>query len=160
MATGGRATPATLALRAAGIPFTPHGYEHDHATAEYGAEAAAKLGIDPARVFKTLVIAVDGRLAIAVVPVAGRLNLKNAAAAFGGKKAVLADPGEAERKTGYVVGGISPLGQKTRLSTLVDESARRHETVFVSGGRRGFDIELTPDALVAATSGAYATLTL
>lgn len=152
----GPTTPATLALKSAGIAFTPHSYEHDDAAHEFGAEASDKLNIDPERVFKTLVTVVDGALAVGVVPVAGRLNLKNMAAALGGKRAVMADPAEAERKTGYVVGGISPIGQKTALPTILDETAQLFETIFVSGGRRGFDLELAPTALLAITNGRYA----
>lgn len=146
-------TPATAALTAAGIRFTPHPYDHDPAAASFGLEAAAALGVPPARVFKTLLADVDGALVVAVVPVAGQLDLKALAAAVGGKKARMADPQLAERKTGYVVGGISPVGQKTRLHTVIDSSAADHETVFVSGGRRGFDIELTPTDLVTVTNG-------
>ena len=145
-------TPATVALTHAGIRFTPHAYEHDPSATGYGLEAAAKLGLDPARVFKTLLADADGTLIVAVVPVAGQLDLKALAHAAGAKKAVMADPKLAERKTGYVLSGISPVGQKTRLATVVDETALLYDTVFVSGGRRGFDIELAPDDLLAATN--------
>src|SRR5690606_38243672 len=106
-------TPATLALTAAGLPFTPHAYEHDASVTSFGLEAADALGLDPDRVFKTLMADVDGRLVVAIVPVSGKLDLKALAAAAGGKKAVMADSRLAERRTGYVVGGISPIGQKT-----------------------------------------------
>lgn len=146
-------TPATAALTAAGVPFTPHLYEHNPAAAGYGLDAAAALGLPPTRVFKTLLADVDGALIVAVVPVSGQLDLKALAAAVGGKKARMAEPQLAERKTGYVLGGISPVGQKARLTTVIDDSAVQHETVFVSGGRRGFDIELAPADLVAVTNG-------
>ena len=149
-------TPATVALARAGIPFTTHAYEHDPRTAAYGLEAAEKLGLDPDRVFKTLLATVDGALAVGVVPVAMQLDLKALAQALGGKRAEMADPALAERKTGYVVGGISPIGQKTSLPTVLDESAILCETIYVSGGRRGLDLELAPDDLLAVTSGRYA----
>ncbi|SFR75698.1 Cys-tRNA(Pro)/Cys-tRNA(Cys) deacylase [Agromyces sp. CF514] len=149
-------TPATLALTRAGVDFRVHAYEHDPRAAAYGLEAAEKLGLDPERVFKTLLASVDGSLAVAIVPVAMQLDLKALAQALGGKRAEMADPAVAERKTGYVVGGISPIGQKTPLPTVLDESAIVCETVYVSGGRRGLDLELAPDDLVAITSAAYA----
>ncbi|MFF2369565.1 Cys-tRNA(Pro) deacylase [Agromyces sp. NPDC058110] len=149
-------TPATLALTRAGVGFRVHAYEHDPRAAAYGLEAAEKLGLDPDRVFKTLLASVDGSLAVAIVPVALHLDLKAFAQAVGGKRAEMADPAVAERKTGYVVGGISPIGQKTPLPTVLDESAILCETVYVSGGRRGLDLELAPDDLVAITSGSYA----
>lgn len=149
-------TPATVALRAAGIPFREHGYEHDPGVAGYGLEAAAALGLDADRVFKTLLAEVDGRLAVGIVPVTGKLDLKALAAALGGKRAVMADPALAERKTGYVVGGISPIGQKTRSPTVLDETAELWDTVFVSGGRRGFELELAPADLLRATSAILA----
>ncbi len=121
-------TPATVALTRAGIGFTLHAYEHDPRAASYGDEAAEALGLDPQRVFKTLMATVDGRLAVAVVPVAGRLDLKALARAFGGSKAAMADVAAAERATGYVAGGISPLGQKRPHPTVVDESALGHAT--------------------------------
>lgn len=141
-------TPATLALTRAGIPHTVHPYEHDPAAASYGLEAAEALGLDPAQVFKTLLAQADGRLVVGVVPVTGQLDLKALAAAVGAKKATMADPGDAERVTGYVVGGISPIGQKRRLDTVVDDSALEHETVYVSGGRRGLDLGLAPNDLI------------
>jgi Cys-tRNA(Pro)/Cys-tRNA(Cys) deacylase len=151
-------TPATVALTKAGVAFTPHPYEHDAAAASYGMEAAEVLGVAPARVFKTLLADVDGALVVAIVPVAGQLDLKALAAAVGGKKAKMADPQLAERKTGYVVGGISPIGQKTRLRTVLDSTAAEFDTVFVSGGRRGFDIELAPDALAGVTGATVAAI--
>ena len=149
-------TPATVALTRAGVVFTAHAYEHDPRTAAYGLEAAEKLGIDPDRVFKTLLATIDGSLAVGIVPVAQQLDLKALAQALGGKRAEMADPAVAERRTGYVVGGISPIGQKTALPTVLDESAILCETVFVSGGRRGLDLELAPDDLLAVTGGRYA----
>jgi Cys-tRNA(Pro)/Cys-tRNA(Cys) deacylase len=149
-------TPATVALARAGVAFTVHAYEHDPRAAAYGLEAAEKLGLDPERVFKTLLAAVDGSLAVAIVPVTMLLDLKALAQALGGKRAEMADPAVAERRTGYVVGGISPIGQKTALPTVLDESAILCETILVSGGRRGLDLELAPDDLLAVTGGRYA----
>ncbi|MEI5583058.1 MULTISPECIES: Cys-tRNA(Pro) deacylase [unclassified Agromyces] len=149
-------TPATVALTRAGIRFTALAYEHDPRTAAYGLEAAEKLGIEPERVFKTLLASVDGALAVGIVPVAEQLDLKALAAAVGGKRAEMADPALAERRTGYVVGGISPIGQKVALPTVLDETAILHETILVSGGRRGLDLELAPDDLLAVTNGRYA----
>ena len=145
-------TPATVALKAAGIPFTEHAYEHDPANRNFGQEAATVLGLEPEQVFKTLMVDVDGSLTVAVVPVTGKLDLGALAAAAHGKRAAMADPAVAERKTGYLVGGISPIGQKTSLPTVLDETAELFDTVFVSGGKRGFDIELAPSDLVAITS--------
>lgn len=151
-AAGG--TPATIALARAGIAFTAHVYSHDPRAAAYGLEAAEKLGLDPARVFKTLLADVDGvGLVVAIVPVALLLDLKALARATGGKRAEMADPAAAERKTGSVLGGISPIGQKSRLPTVLDESAIPLETIFVSGGRRGLDVELAPGDLLAVTGG-------
>ncbi|MDZ4093267.1 MAG: Cys-tRNA(Pro) deacylase [Arthrobacter sp.] len=144
-------TPATAALAAAGVPFVAHPYSHDPAAASYGLEAAEVLGVDPARVFKTLMVDVDGRLAVGVVPVSGNLDLKAMAAALGGKKAAMADPAAAERRTGYVLGGISPLGQRQPSPTVVDDSALGLDTILVSGGRRGLDIELSPAELIRLT---------
>ncbi len=152
----GASTPATLALIDLGIAFTPRPYQHDPSTTAFGLEAAAALGVDPSRVFKTLMAEVDGSLVVAIVPVSGQLDLKALATAVGGKRARLADPAVAERKTGYVVGGISPIGQRTALPTVLDVSATDHETVFVSGGRRGFDLELDPEGLRTATSAVSA----
>lgn len=149
-------TPATVALRALGIPFTEHSYVHDPAVTDFGGEAARELGVPAERVFKTLLADVDGTLAVAIVPVAGKLDLKALAAALGGKRAVIADPALAERRTGYVVGGISPLGQRSRLRTVLDDSALSHTTVFVSGGKRGLDLELGPTELRRATNASVA----
>ena len=149
-------TPATVALTRAGIAFTTHRYEHDPAAPSYGEEAATLLGADPARVFKTLFASVDGKLVVGIVPVSGQLDLKGLAAAVGGKKAVMATPEEAERATGYVVGGISPVGQKRSHTSVLDESALRQETILVSGGRRGLDLELAPGDLVRVTQASVA----
>lgn len=149
-------TPATVALRAAGIPYTEHTYSHDPANTNFGLEAASALGLDPDRVFKTLLADVDGRLVVGIVPVTGKLDLKRLAAAVGGKRATMADPTVAERKTGYVVGGISPIGQKTAHPTVIDETAELWDTVYVSGGRRGLDLELAAADLARATSGIFA----
>jgi len=151
-------TPATVALTALGIAFVPHSYGHEAGRSAYGLEAAAVLGVDPARVLKTLVATVDDRLVVAVVPVSTTLDLKALAAAAGGKRATLAEPATAERRTGYVVGGISPVGQRSRLPLYLDASALAHPTVFVSGGRRGFDVELAPSDLLAATGGTAAAI--
>ncbi|MBG6107076.1 Cys-tRNA(Pro)/Cys-tRNA(Cys) deacylase [Frigoribacterium sp. CG_9.8] len=152
------ATPATVALAALGIAFIEHGYAHDTANTSFGLEAATVLGLEPARVFKTLVADVDGTLAVAIVPVSGMLDLKTFASVLGAKKAVLADPAMAERRTGYLVGGISPIGQKTLLRTVLDETAELFDTVFVSGGRRGFDLELAPHDLIRATTAVVASI--
>lgn len=149
-------TPATVALTKAQIPFVTHEYPHDPAAASYGTEAAEAMGVDPARVFKTLVADVDGKLTVAVVPVSGTLDLKALAGAVGGKKAAMADPAAAERSSGYVLGGISPLGQRRPLPTVVDASALGFETVFCSAGRRGLEVELAPAELVRLTAAVTA----
>ncbi|MFZ2965314.1 MAG: Cys-tRNA(Pro) deacylase [Rhodoglobus sp.] len=149
-------TQATLALTSAGIPFTAHAYEHDPANTDFGREAASALGLNPERVFKTLLAELDGELVVGIVPVTGKLDLKALAAALGGKKAEMADPRIAEKRTGYVVGGISPIGQKSRHRTVLDETAGLWDTVYVSGGRRGFDLELAPADLVAVTGAVLA----
>lgn len=145
-----------MALAAAGIPFRVHSYDHDPAAASFGLEAAAALGVEPARVFKTLFTSVDGTLVVGVVPVSGQLDLKSVAAAVGGKKAVMADPSDAERASGYVLGGISPVGQRRQHPTVVDESVLGFETVYVSGGKRGMELELAPADLVRATGATTA----
>ena len=144
-------TPATVALTKAKIEFSTHSYDHDPAAKSYGLEAAEALGLAPEQVFKTLLVEVDGKLTVGVVPVGKQLDLKAIAAAAGGKKAVMADPAAAERTTGYVVGGISPIGQKRALPTVVDSTATDHPTIYVSGGRRGLDIGLSPADLIAVT---------
>ena len=145
-------TPAIRAAQSAGIRIEVHEYQHDPANTRYGLEAAEALGLEPRRVFKTLLVRLNGNdrtLAVAVVPVDAQLDLKAMAAACGVKKVEMADPVHAERITGYVVGGISPLGQKRRLPTVVDQGATSFETIFVSGGRRGLDIEIAPADLIA-----------
>ncbi|WP_377272114.1 Cys-tRNA(Pro) deacylase [Peterkaempfera sp. SMS 1(5)a] len=155
---GGQGTPATVALEAAGVPFTVHSYTHDPAAASYGGEAAEALGVQAERVFKTLVADVDGTLAVGIVPVAGQLDLKALAAAVGAKRAAMADPAAAERTTGYVLGGISPLGQRRRLRAVVDGSVLEHPTVYVSAGRRGLEVELAPQDLIALTGAVTAAI--
>lgn len=152
----GRGTTATLALERAKIPFALHEYAHDPRHDSYGLEASAALGVPPERVFKTLVAAVDGSLAVGVVPVGRQLDLKALAAAVGGKKAVLAEVTAAERATGYVAGGISPVGQKRRLPVVIDASALELATVFCSAGRRGLEIEIAPADLVKAAGATVA----
>ena len=153
------ATPAVRALEKAAVFHTLHPYDPEHPSDQgHGEAAVAALGADPRQVFKTLVARVDGRLTVAVVPVAGTLDLKALAAATGGRKAVMADPAEAERTTGYVLGGISPLGQKKVLPTVVDESALGFATVMVSAGRRGLQVELAPADLVRLTGARTAAI--
>ncbi|MBT2530447.1 MULTISPECIES: Cys-tRNA(Pro) deacylase [Streptomyces] len=149
-------TPATVALTAAGTAYILHAYEHDPASPSYGEEAAQALGVPPDRVFKTLVADIDGTLTVAVVPVAGSLDLKALAAAVGGKRAAMADPVVAERTTGYVRGGISPLGQRKKLRTVLDASASSYDTVCISAGRRGLEVELSPADLAALTDATIA----
>lgn len=157
MATG---TPATALLTKAKVAFTLHPYEHDPRAEAYGEEAAAALGVAPAQIFKTLIVSVDGKLGCAVVPVAGRLDLKAFAAVLDGKKAELADPAAAARATGYVVGGISPLGQKSRLPVVVDATAEAFATVFVSAGRRGLQVQLMPADLVRLAGARLAAISI
>jgi Cys-tRNA(Pro)/Cys-tRNA(Cys) deacylase len=153
MATG---TPATNLLTSKGVDFKAHEYSHDPNSTSFGLEAAEKLGVDPNRVFKTLIANVDESFAVAIVPVNQQVSLKSLARTLGAKRAVMADPAAAARLTGYVVGGISPLGQKRLLSTVIDESAKEFETILVSGGRRGFDIELSPQDLAQLLSAVFA----
>jgi Cys-tRNA(Pro)/Cys-tRNA(Cys) deacylase len=148
LATG---TPATTALTRAGITYEVHPYDHDPTAASYGLEAAAALSVPAGQVFKTLLVDNGTGLGVGVVPVDRQLDLKAVAAAFGWKKAVMADAAAAERSTGYVVGGISPIGQKRRLPTVVDRSATGFERIYVSGGRRGLDLSLAPADLVRVT---------
>lgn len=155
MATG---TPATTALARAGIAFALHQYEHDAASRTIGLDAAARLGVEADRLYKTLVATLDGALVCAVVPVSGQLSLKALAAVLGGRKAAMAEPIAVERATGYVLGGVSPFGQRTQLRAAVDESAQLWDTVFVSGGKRGLQVEVAPDALITLTSAVVANL--
>jgi Cys-tRNA(Pro)/Cys-tRNA(Cys) deacylase len=149
-------TPAVIALRSAGVDHTLHEYAHDPRSDSFGLEAAAALGLDPDRVYKTLMANADGRLVVAVVPVSGRLDLKALARAVGAAKAVMADVKDAERATGYVAGGISPFGQKRQHPTVVDETVELWDTVYVSGGRRGLDVEIAPADLVGVTGAIVA----
>lgn len=152
-------TPAIKALQKAKIPFIPHEYDHDPKAESYGLEAAQKLGVMPALVFKTLVVQIDNKdYAVAVLPVEHMLSLKAIAKAFGGKKAVMGAIADVERMTGYVVGGVSPIGQKKRLKTFIDLSAQNLPTMYVSAGKRGMDIAITPQNLITATQGQFAPL--
>jgi Cys-tRNA(Pro)/Cys-tRNA(Cys) deacylase len=154
-------TPATRTLDELAIPYRLHTYAVDPGATAYGPAAAAALGVDGDRVYKTLLAVVDGLrapAAVGVVPVTGSLDLRRFAAACGGKRAAMAAPEVAERLTGFVLGGIAPVGQRRALPTVVDESARAYETVFVSGGRRGLEIELAPDDLVRATTATWASI--
>jgi Cys-tRNA(Pro)/Cys-tRNA(Cys) deacylase len=155
-------TPAIKALQRARVKFRVHEYQHDAAAESYGLEAAEKLGLHPKQVFKTLLVGLNGdnkKLAVAVLPVQAMLDLKAMAKACAVKKVLMADPQAAERSSGYVVGGISPLGQKRALPTLIDASAQALPAMYVSGGRRGLDIELAPDDLAHLTRGTFAPLT-
>ena len=151
-------TKALLALDAAGISYRVHEIPADPGEIGYARAAAAHLGVDESRVFKTLIAMVDGEPVVAVIPASTQLSLKHIATAAGGKRAEMAQPTAAERLTGYVVGGISPIGQKRALPTFVDETAILHDTVFVSAGRRGMDVELAPDDLLKAINGTFAEL--
>ena len=147
-------TPATVFLQEAGIDFTVHEFDHDAGERNYGAIAAQALGIDPERVFKTLLATVEplppSNIAVGIVPVSCQLSLKALAGALGAKRAEMCDPTIAQRVTGYVVGGISPFGQRRSLPTVIDETCELYDTIFVSGGKRGFDIEIAPGDLIAA----------
>jgi Cys-tRNA(Pro)/Cys-tRNA(Cys) deacylase len=155
-----KATPATRLAQQAGALVAVHAYAHDPRAPSYALEAAEALGLDPAVVFKTLVCRLADRThVVAIVPAAERLDLKALAAAAGAKQAAMADPRDAERLTGYVTGGISPLGQRKRLATFLDASAQAHATVHVSAGRRGLELEIAPDRLLELTGGRLAELT-
>jgi Cys-tRNA(Pro)/Cys-tRNA(Cys) deacylase len=155
----GRGTTATIALERAKIPFTLHEYKHDPKAESYGMEASEALGIAPERMFKTLIAAVDGKLTVGVVPVHRHLDLKALAAAAGGKKAAMAPVADAERATGYVAGGISPVGQKRLLPIVLDETALALPgTLFCSAGRRGLEIEMAPEDLIKATDATVAAI--
>lgn len=149
-------TPATVALTRLGLPFQTHTYDHDPAAESYGLEAAEATGVPAERIFKTLLVDTGTGLAVGIVPVSGSLDLKAIATALGVKKVAMADPAGAQRSTGYVVGGISPIGQRKALPTVIDTSALSFETVFVSGGRRGFEIEIASADLATATGGRFA----
>ncbi len=154
----GRGTPATALLDKQKVAHKLHSYEHDPRHESYGLEAAEALGISPERVFKTLVAEVDGKLAVGVVPVTGQLDLKALAAALNGKKAKMAEITAAERATGYVAGGISPLGQKKRLPLVLDSSAESHDTIYCSAGRRGLEVEISPADLAKLTQAVVANI--
>lgn len=149
-------TPAIRALEQAGAWFVQRPYEHDGSSRDFGREAAAALGVDPDRVFKTILVDADGREAVAIVPVSCRVGPKAVAAALGVKRVDRCDAARAERVTGYVVGGISPFGQKRSLPTVIDESCELHDTVYVSGGRRGLDVEVRPADLIALSGATVA----
>jgi len=149
-------TPALVILQRSGVDFSVHTYAHDPAAESFGMEAAEALDLDPATVFKTLLAEVDGASTVAIVPVTGQLDLKGLAAARGGKRARMMDVAAAERMTGYVAGGISPLGQRKALPTVIDASAEGFATIYVSGGQRGLDIGIVPADLLRLTGATYA----
>lgn len=152
-------TPAVVALDAAGIAYTIHEYERGEDLRDFGREAAEQLGLDHDQVFKTLVVVADDELIVAVVPVSCQLSMKRVAAAVGAKRAVMCEPARAERSSGYIVGGISPIGQRKPLRTVVDESAELFDVVYVSGGRRGLDIGLAPSDMVDILDAVVAPIT-
>ena len=152
-------TPAINCAQKAKLIYKVHQYAHDKNAASYGGEAAEKLNLSPGQVFKTLVVELDsGALAVSVIPVSGQLNLKSMAAAAKAKKAKMADPKAVERSSGYVLGGVSPLGQKKRLKTVIDKRALEFDTIFVSAGRRGLEIELSPNDLATLLNASFAEL--
>lgn len=152
-------TPGILAAKKAKVSYAVHEYEHDPSAPSYGNEAAEKMGVDPNQVFKTLVLSVDGKgLAVAILPVTHLLSLKRFAKAAGAKKAAMADQQDVLRSTGYVLGGVSPLGQKKRLKTYIDASAQQYHRIFVSAGKRGLELELAPADLARLTDGHFAPL--
>ena len=153
-------TPAINTAKKANVDFKIHEYSHDPRADAYGKEAAEKIGVSPDQVFKTLVVSMDGKndskaLGVAVLPVSCQLNLKLFARAMGVKKVTMADKTRVEKTTGYVLGGVSPMGQKKKLSTVVHDTAKNFKTIFVSAGKRGLDIELAPDDLVKLTNGKF-----
>jgi len=149
-------TPAIQAIKKAKVFYKIHEYAHEKSLTSYGAEAAAKMGLPEERVFKTIVVRLDGKaLAVGIIPVSSMLSMKRIAKAAGAKKAAMAEASDAERSTGYILGGISPLGQKKRLKTFIDSSAKAHQTIFVSAGRRGLEIELHPRDLLQLTKGSF-----
>jgi Cys-tRNA(Pro)/Cys-tRNA(Cys) deacylase len=152
-------TPAINCAKKAKIEYTLHQYDHDSGNASYGPEAAEKLGVLPERVFKTLVVKLDAtQLVVAILPVNSMLSMKNVVKACGGRKAEMADKVEVQRSSGYVLGGVSPLGQKKSLKTVIDQSAQQYPTIYVSGGRRGLEIELNALDLQTLTLATFAPL--
>ena len=150
-------TPGIKLAEKAKIPHRVHEYIHDSSSESYGLEAAEKLGVPAVKVFKTLVVSLDNKtLVVGVIPVSSMLSMKLIAKAAGAKKAAMAEPSDVERSTGYVLGGVSPLGQKKRLKTFIDASAKEHATIFVSAGRRGLEIELAPQDLAQLVNGFFA----
>jgi Cys-tRNA(Pro)/Cys-tRNA(Cys) deacylase len=147
------------ALEAAGVPFTIHQFDHDPASRDYGREAAAAIGADHDQVFKTLVVVADGRLAVAIVPVSCQVSLKAAGAALGSKRVEMCAPALAEKTTGYVVGGISPLGQRKALPTAIDETCELWDIIYVSGGRRGLDLGVAPGDIIRLLAATVAPIT-
>lgn len=155
-------TPATVFLDGIGVPYSEHRYEHDPAAESFGLEAAKRLGLDPDVVFKTLLARLDdkrGTLVVAIVPVSEKLNLKSLAKAAGAKRAAMSSIPDAERSSGYVAGGISPFGQRRSLQTFIDETATIYDQIYVSGGQRGFDIGLAPEAFINSLDATVAALT-
>ena len=153
-------TPAINLAKQRGLDYHVHEYTHDSSAASYGLEAAEKLGVEVNKVFKTLVVMTEaGTLAVAILPVDKSLNFKKMAKALGCKKLQMAEPKQVERSTGYVLGGVSPLGQKKRLATIIDNSAEMQPTIYVSGGRRGLEIELPPAQLATTLSACFAAIT-
>ena len=150
-------TPGINVAKKAKVAHKIHEYVHDASSESYGLEAAEKLGVSPDRVFKTLVVNLDGKdMAVGVLPVSAMLSMKLIAKAAGAKKAVMAAPADVERSTGYVLGGVSPLGQKKRLKTIIDASAKSHATIYISAGRRGLEIELSPEDLATLVGATFA----
>jgi Cys-tRNA(Pro)/Cys-tRNA(Cys) deacylase len=154
-----RVTPAVVALEAAGVSYTIHEYDRGDELHDFGREAADALGLDHDQVFKTLVVVADDELAVAIVPVSCQLSMKRVAVALGAKRATMCEPAAAERSSGYIVGGISPIGQRKRLRTVIDETAELFDTVYVSGGRRGMDVGLAPSDLIAVLDAVVASIT-
>ncbi|ADR34465.1 ybaK/ebsC protein [Sulfuricurvum kujiense DSM 16994] len=149
-------TPAINIAKKAKIAFQIHSYTHDPSNQSYGLEASEKLGLEPERVFKTLIVTVDTReLVVAIIPVSSMLSMKQIAKAAGGKKAEMAAGADVERSSGYILGGVSPLGQKKRLRTFIDSSAENFPTIYVSAGRRGLEIELSPEDLKTVCSAEF-----
>ncbi len=153
-------TPAINLAKKQKINYKVHEYSHDSASESYGLEAAVKMGVEESRVFKTLVVQLDNKqLAVAILPVSSQLSMKLMAKAVGVKKAVMAAPADVQRSTGYVLGGVSPLGQKKRLKTILDSSAEQFPTIYISAGRRGLEIELSPDDLLGLLDGSFEEIT-